>query len=55
MGLLERFFGPPTKDQFGKLVADTLRMTPLDCYPPRWSVDDFPTKEQLQQMQTAAF
>jgi hypothetical protein len=25
-------------------------MEPLDYYPPRWSVEQFPTKEQLQKM-----
>jgi hypothetical protein len=27
-------------------------MEPLDYYPPRWSVEQFPTKEQLQKMAT---
>jgi uncharacterized protein YtpQ (UPF0354 family) len=26
------------------------RMIPLDCYPPRWSVDDFPSEAEIAQM-----
>ena len=25
-------------------------MTPLDCYPPRWLVEDFPSKDQIEKM-----
>ena len=25
-------------------------MTPLECYPPRWLVDDFPSREEIEKM-----
>jgi hypothetical protein len=28
------------------------RLKALDCYPPRWIVDEFPSAEEIEQMQS---
>ena len=49
-------FDPDTKETWfvpWERLDDSLgaRMTPLDHYPPRWFVDDFPTPQEIERLQ----